>query len=578
MVRRILLLPSAVRPAIRIMVLLALLAACGPANLRRTAEIASPISKAVASPTGMGGVEAAQLPPMTLGVQTHFSQGWPAAALAQAQQVSAPMLRDSLPWAAGETVRGRYTLDSAAAQTLGAACTSGQRIMLTVVPTNPLYDSGYWVWSPAGNAAFAAYLAALVDRFGPCLAGIEIGNELNGSGTLLYPAGADRAAAYVRTLKAARSQIGGRTAILGGSTNMIGTGFLKPLFSAGMLGEVDGIAVHPYRTRAEGLDVELAALNAAMDAAGRRVPVWASEFSLDTANQPLAAGELVKQATMLAAGGAAQASWYALIDQRWFPNMGLYAAAAPKAQARAFQQMQRLLALGRPKRLDLGDPLLFAYRFGADTTVVWGAPRALAVEGGAVSDATGAPLATPSVSETPLVISGTTSLRFGPSTWIADTLMGWGTPQWKLLVRPKGETSYRLPLFDDQFTSYFGDRWYRPLRINTTSAAPAGTGAAPIRAVWRHVAPVAEAVEIGGCFAKGPLGDGVDLTVMAGSKVLWRGVLTARLQLPLLSADLAPGEWIDLVAGPNQTSGGDSFSYRLVLFQRGAREQVECPT
>jgi NADP-dependent 3-hydroxy acid dehydrogenase YdfG len=53
------------------------------------------------------------------------------------------------------------------------------------------------------------------------------------------------------------------------------------------------------RAITEGLDIELAQLNAAMDAAGRRVPVWASEFSRDTSDQPLAAGELVKQATML---------------------------------------------------------------------------------------------------------------------------------------------------------------------------------------------------------------------------------------------------------------------------------------
>ena len=137
----------------------------------------------------------------------------------------------------------------------------------------------------------------------PCLAAIEVGNEINGPGTLVYPAGANRAAAYVATLKAVRARIGGRTAVLGGSTNTIGTGFLKSLFAAGMLAEVDGIAVHPYRSRAEGLDIELAQLNAAMDAAGRRVPVWASEFSRDTSDQPLAAGELVKQATMLAAAG-----------------------------------------------------------------------------------------------------------------------------------------------------------------------------------------------------------------------------------------------------------------------------------
>ena len=583
MVRRALIDPlrqaaSQVRPTLRIAVLVALLAACGPAHLRHTAEVTSPIGTAQAAGSVPGSTaSSAQQPPMVLGVQTHFSQGWSPSTLTLARQVGAPMLRDSLPWAETEKVRGSYTLNTPAAQTLASACSGGQRLLLTAVPSNPLYDGGGWVSSAAGNAAFASYLAALADRFGSCLAAIEVGNEINGPGTLVYPAGVDRAAAYVATLKAVRARLGGRVTILGGSTNMIGTGFLRTLFSAGMLATVDGIAVHPYRARAEGLDIELAQLNAAMDAGGKRVPIWASEFSIDSRNQPLAAGELVKQATMLAAAGAAQASWYALIDQRWFPNMGLHAGTTAKAQAGAFRLMQRLLARGRPQRLDLGDPLLFAYRFGADTTVVWGAPRSLRVEGGQISDASGTPATIAQVSESPLVITGTTAIRFGASTWIADTLMGWGTAQWRYAARLKAETSYRLPLFDDQFTSYFGDRWYRPLRINNTSAAPAGTAAAPIRAVWRYVTPVARTIDVGGCFAKSAVGDGVDLTVTAGGKVLWRGVLTRQLQLPPLSASLAPGDAVELVAGPNQTAGGDAFFMRLVLFQRGAGEPVTCP-
>jgi hypothetical protein len=583
MVRRVLIDPvrhaaSQVRPALRIAVLLALLAACGPVRLQRTAEVTSPIGTAQAAGSILrSATETAPQPTMVLGVQTHFSQGWSPSGLALARQVGAPMLRDSLPWAETEKVRGSYALNTPAVQALTAACAAGQRLLLTAVPANPLYDGGQWVSSAAGNAAFANYLAALADRFGPCLAAIEVGNELNGSGTLVYPAGVNRAAAYVATLKAVRARIGGRVAILGGSTNMIGTGFLKTLFAAGMLGEVDGVAVHPYRLRAEGLDVELAQLGAAMDAAGRRVPVWASEFSVDTREQSLAAGELVKQATMLAAAGAAQASWYALIDQRWFPNMGLYADNSPKAQAAAFRLMQQLLARGRPQRLDLGDPLLYAYRFGTDTTVAWGAPRTLRADGATITDATGAPAPAAAVSERPLVITGTTAIRFGTTTWIADTLMGWGTAQWRYGVRLKDNAGYRLSLFDDQFTSYFGDRWYRPMRINATSAAPGGTGAAPIRAVWRHVAPVAEALDVGGCFAKAAAGDGVDLTLTAGGIVVWRGVLTGKLQLPPLSADLAPGDALELVAGPNQTAGGDSFNLRLVLFRRGAGEAVACP-
>jgi hypothetical protein len=91
------------------------------------------------------------------------------------------------------------------------------------------------------------------------------------------------------------------------------------------------------------------------------------------------------------------------------------------------------------------------------------------------------------------------------------------------------------------------------------------------------VASVRESLDIGGCFAKAAAGDGVDLTLTAGGKELWRGVLTGQLQLPPLSTDLAPGDALELVAGPNQTAGGDSFRLRLVLFQRGAGEVVACP-
>ncbi|MFD2780222.1 glycosyl hydrolase [Novosphingobium pokkalii] len=130
---------------------------------------------------------------------------------------------------------------------------------------------------------------------------------------------------------------------------MIGTGFLRPLFAAGLLAQVDGIAVHPYRNRAEGLDAEMSQLWAAMDASGRRVPVWATEFGLATADQGTAAGELVKQATMLAASGVGQASWYALIDQTGFPTMGLFAGSAIKDQGRAFRFLQAsVLPKGRP--------------------------------------------------------------------------------------------------------------------------------------------------------------------------------------------------------------------------------------
>jgi hypothetical protein len=290
-----------------------------------------------------------------------------------------------------------------------AACQAGRRLILTQIPVNPLYDNGLWVSSEQGRAAFAAYLGALKDKFGSCLAAIELGNEINGNRAMVFAGGIDSVAAYVRIAAAARARLGGSPALLGGSTNMIGTGFLRPLFAAGLLAQVDGIAVHPYRNRAEGLDAEMTQLWAAMDASGRRVPVWATEFGLATADQGTAAGELVKQATMLAASGVGQASWYALIDQTGFPTMGLFAGTAIKDQGRAFRFLQAsVLPKGAPIRLDLGDPLLFAYRFGSDTTVIWGSPRGLVLGNGTRAyGPTGAALATPAIGDQPIVLVGT---------------------------------------------------------------------------------------------------------------------------------------------------------------------------
>ncbi|NKJ43106.1 hypothetical protein [Novosphingobium sp. SG720] len=537
-----------------------------------TATTAVVAASAAATAASTGGS------PLLLGAQTHFSQGWATGVGDLAAQAQAPLLRDSLPWAAGEVTKGQYALGSAAAQNLVAACQAGRRLILTEIPVNPLYDNGLWVSSEQGRTAYAAYLGALKDKFGSCLAAIELGNEINGSRAMVFASGIDSVAAYVRIAAAARARLGGNPALLGGSTNMIGTGFLRPLFAAGLLSQVDGLAVHPYRNRGEGLDVEMAQLWAAMDASGRRVPVWATEFGLATPDQGLAAGELVKQATLLAANGVGQASWYALIDQTGFPTMGLFAGTAIKDQGRAFRFLQAsVLPKGRPMRLDLGDPLLFAYRFGSDTTVVWGSPRGLVLGNGTRAyGPTGAALAAPLIGDQPIVLVGK-GYTIGSSAVVADTLLGWGTPAWRYFVRGKTGADTALDWLDDTWTGYFGNKFSKPLRINATSAAPAGDASAPLRAVWRYTAPAAQAVDLRGCFAKAANGDGVDLSVLRNGKVLWQGTVTTALQPGPVAVDLAAGDKLDLVAGPNQTFGGDAFFYRVVLFRRGQSTAVPCP-
>jgi hypothetical protein len=109
---------------------------------------------------------------------------------------------------------------------------------------------------------------------------------------------------------------------------------------------------------------------------------------------------------------------------------------------------------------------------------------------------------------------------------VADTLLGWGSPAWRYFVRNKGGADTALDWLDDTWTGYYGNKYSKPLRINATSAAPAGDAANPLRAVWRYTAPVAQAIDLRGCFAKTASGDGVDLTVLRNGKAVWQGVLT----------------------------------------------------
>ena len=522
---------------------------------------------------------------VNLGTQTHFSQGWSADVLARARLIGAGTLRDSIPWKVGEPTPGNYDFTGPAAAKLKQACASGFTLVLTEVPTHPAYDQYQTVNSPAGQAAYAHYLQALAREFGSCLIAIEVGNEINGARAMVLPAGVDPANNYVSLLKAVKAAVkpaAPGVAILGGSTNMIGTGFLTTLFAAGMLAEIDGVAVHQYRIRAEGADLEIAHLIAVMRQSGREVPVWVTEFSIDSSDEAAAAGEALKAYVLLSAGGSANLYWYALLDQASFPNMGLFNGGRLKQQGQAFTQITReLTATGKPSRLELGDPLLFAYAFGPDRAVVWGAPRQIAIDPAVkVFSASGASIDNPgklTIGERPVLLKGATTLEPGHSAVLADTLLGYGGPGWRYFARSPSGKDYPLSLFDDRFDSYFGGRSYKPLRIGPFSAAVAGNATSPTRALWRHVVASPTTATIKGCLAKTVSGDGVDYEVFRNGISLIKGVATSTATVNTGPLALAAGDQIDFAVGPNQTSGGDAFNYRFMIVEGSSALSPECP-
>lgn len=524
-------------------------------------------------------------PRMVLGAQTHFSQGWPINALEKADRVHAVLLRDSLPWKMGEPSRGSYDFSGGGARALSAACDAGHRLILTQVPENPLYDDGLTAYSETGKLAFAAYVNALIDHWGACIAAIEIGNEINNSKGLVFPEGVDPAEAYVALLKTLRTQVGAAhpdVALLGGSTNQIGTGFLEGLFAAGMLPLVDGVVVHPYTSHAGRLDFEIANLREVMARYGSEKPIWATEFSHDLADRSLSAGEHLKAITLMAAAGVDTAVWYALIDQKYFPRMGLFDGESINPAGKSFAYAQEhLVPLGRPRRIDLGDPLLFAYRYGADRWVVWGNGQTLTLPSGARAlTPTGQPLAGGApltVSEQAMLVEGAPALTAAKGPVLADSMLQYGADPWQYFVKSADGAYHRLSLYDDRYTSQFASRWYKPLRIGMTSAAVAGDGSKPVRAVWRYVSPTAQRIVFAACLSKNVKGDGVDFRLTRNDQVVASGILESRETISTPPFDLAADDRLEFDVGPNQTFGGDSFSYRLLLARQQSESAVKCP-
>lgn len=553
----------------------ALFALLVPSSGVRVAVQTSP-SAARAAPVARGA-------PMVLGVQTHFSQGWSPALVNRVKASGAVSVRDGVPWTRGEPTPGRYALETAAPPALDALCQSGASVLLTIAPHHPAYDGGLTVNSAAGIAACAHYAAALADRYRVCLAGIEVGNEINDSRNLPYPDGVSAPTAYVSLVQATRREMrrrGSAAAVIGGSTNVIGTGFLDTLFAAGLLEVADAIAVHPYRSQAEAVDVEIANLVRVMRRHGRVLPIWATEFSDNYAGPEIAAEELVKMVTLLSAAGVARGYWYALIDQRWFRNMGLYASNGDeKPAARAFAQAAALTGTGRATLVDLRDPGIRLYRFGDGAYVLWGGGGRVSFAGApAIRDAYGRSIAQATAGAVPLIVTGAGAPSLAePSGIVADSLFDYDERPWSYLAQTPDGAFHPLPLCDGQWDSAYASRFYQPLRISSATAAVAGTGSRPTRAVIRYTSSTARRLSVAACFAKQDTGDGVDIAILAAGNAVWRGVLTTQTQPGPIAVDLPRGGTLDVSIGPNRTAGGDAFAYRIRLFERGAGRAVACP-
>jgi hypothetical protein len=511
---------------------------------------------------------------MTLAVQTHFSQGWPLSWLPKARALGATAIRDGLPWGSVEAHPGVYTFPPALDAYMHAAAAAGMRVVVTIAPTNPLYDQGKTVQTPEGVAALASFLDAVATRYGQTLQGIEVGNEINTHGGLSGPAAADRAAGYARILAGVYPHFKSKhpdILILGGSTNVIGVGLLDAIFRAGGLANMDAAVVHPYRAHAEGIDLELDRLQAAMTRSGGVKPIYATEFGEEFDDPSESAPLLIKMVAMMGASHVAWSSWYVLHDEPYFRNMGLLdPSGQQKPAARAFSLAQHdLIPVGDPVRVDTGDSGAFVYRYGNGAYVMWGLPQAVSFQGqprvrNAVGDVVAAPK---TLSDDPVIVDGPIQLHFGDDQVVADSLYEYGRAPWSYFARAADGALHPLSLVDWEWTSYFGCRTCKPLRINADSLAPGGDQASPIAAVERFTAKSDETVEAVGQLSVSTKGPGVLFSLAHNGSGIFATPITGAYTLQPVRVSLRAGDTLDVIVAPRTTSSGASTQIHVRLLR-----------
>ena len=175
-------------------------------------------------------------------------------------------------------------------------------------------DGGQTPYTDAGRAAFADYVAAVLERF-PSIGTIEIGNEFNGNNFVSGPvknAGYDlRDDYYVKLLAAVHQKISvdfPNVKILGGATHSVPVGgYLRSTFDLGALNySTDRCA--PYKSDPENIGDHLGLLKMAMGSA--RQPIYVTEFGDNFQSLQEAPSYLVRMVSAMAGAGVHTATWY----------------------------------------------------------------------------------------------------------------------------------------------------------------------------------------------------------------------------------------------------------------------------
>jgi len=159
------------------------------------------------------------------------------------------------------------------------------------------WERGVSTYVPADPADYADAARWLTSRYGTRLAALEVWNEPNLHQGGTFEGAANKAVAYAQLLRAtypAAKQGNAGVPVLAGSLSFADRPFLEALEAAGIKGNHDGLAVHPYNEWRDPADAwkdefkkwtfvpGLNSIHDALVAAGDDKPIWVTEFGWTT--------------------------------------------------------------------------------------------------------------------------------------------------------------------------------------------------------------------------------------------------------------------------------------------------------
>lgn len=543
-----------------------------------------------------GGASAAPGDPVHyFGAQAHFGQGWNLGLMPRFAAGGIADVRDELYWQVVESTAGSFAFPPYYDNYMTALRNAGVAPLITLSFENTNYDGGQTPYTPEGFDAYARYATAVLNRYGSQITAVEIWNEYNGTFNR-GPATTDRAGTYLKMLKVAHAAIKAArpdVLVVAGATAGVPLPYFEKLFATGALDYLDVVSIHPYRTASapEGLEVQIAALQALMAKYGTVKPIWVTEIGWPLRNSAapgdLAVDEtvqaqfLVRACALLASAGVPRVYWYELRDENAHPNMGLVLNNAGFTGRKSLYAMKTLNAQLRTARFEAREKTatgVYSLRFTTaddrELRVLWSlTPLTVPIPSGTTATGfLGEPLGSSSLTlgESPVYVTGPLPGLPGADTArsaaaVTDSVASFSLQQgafgWSYGYF-LGTATVFAPLVTPRTTDWkeeWGDRFVA-ISVTNVDQHPSKSGATPVTVVRRWTSDIDADIRVTARFKSGLKGDGVRVRILLDGQVLQTATLSTSTAIAAnfdFPCRVRPGSTLDFAVDPGAAASID---------------------